>query len=393
MPTPEPASRAAATPAAASPDPPRKAPPSVPLKPSSPSTPSSSSAPPPPPTRQSTVAPPAVSSPSAPAPAPTSGTATAFDFLRNDALDAKDYFDTVKLPERQNDFGGTLGGYLRIPHLYDGRGKTFFFFSYEGLRLQSPQASTLYEVPSQTLRSSAPTALQPFLDAFPVSTSADLGNGLADYTSGYSAPSRLDTSSVRIDHTLNDRFRLFGRYSDVPSQSTARSSSDLAQVDATTRNVKTLVLGASNVLTNSIANELRFGLTGNDYKSARYLDNFGGATPLNVSSAPGLANGDWMTFFLFYGLYPYYLLEPQSNRQRQINVTDALTETHGRHNFKYGVDYRRLVTLRVPPPALGGRLLLRRGQHPQQRPRRPLRLHPEHQHEGPHPQPIRLRAG
>ena len=275
---------------------------------------------------------------------------TAFDFLRNDALDAKDYFDTVKLPERQNDFGGTLGGYLRIPHLYDGRGKTFFFFSYEGLRLQSPQASTLYEVPSQTLRSSAPTALQPFLDAFPVSTSADLGNGLADYTSGYSAPSRLDTSSIRIDHTLNDRFRLFGRYSDVPSQSTARSSSDLAQVDATTRNVKTLVLGASNVLTNSIANELRFGLTGNDYKSARYLDNFGGATPLNVSSAPGLANGDWMTFFLFYGLYPYYLLEPQSNRQRQINVTDALTETHGRHNFKYGVDYRRLVTSESLPP-------------------------------------------
>jgi len=275
---------------------------------------------------------------------------TAFDFLRNDALDAKNAFDTTKLPERQNDFGGTLSGFLDIPHIYNGRDKTFFFFSYEGLRLQSPVAATLYEVPSATLRATAPTALQPFLDAFPVSSSADLGNGLAYYTAGYSAPSRLDTSSIRIDHSFGERFKIFGRYSDVPSQSTSRATSDLAQVDATTRNVKTLVLGASNLITSSVANEFRFGLTGNDYKSNRYLDNFGGATPLSVSTAPGLGNGDWMTFFLFYGLYPYYLLEPQSNRQRQINVADSVTQTVGRHNFKYGVDYRRLVTSEKLPP-------------------------------------------
>ncbi len=74
----------------------------------------------------------------------------AFDYLRNDALDARDTFDTTKLPERQNDFGGTLGGYLRIPGLYNGRNRTFFVFSYEGLRLANPVASQLYEVPSNT---------------------------------------------------------------------------------------------------------------------------------------------------------------------------------------------------------------------------------------------------
>ncbi len=275
---------------------------------------------------------------------------TAFDYLRNDALDARNAFDTVKLPERQNDFGGTLGGYLRLPGLYNGRDRTFFFFSYEGLRLTNPVASTLYEVPSNELRASAPAALKPFLSAFPVSSGADLGNGLAYFNAGYSAPSRLDTSSIRIDHALSDRLRLFGRYSDVPSQSTSRQSTDLAQVNATTRNVKTVVLGLNSTLTNALANELRFGLTGNDYISDRHLDNFGGATPLNVSTAPGLSNGDWMTFFLFYGLYPYYLIEPQSNRQRQINVVDSFTQILGRHTLKYGVDFRRLVTSEVLPP-------------------------------------------
>lgn len=275
---------------------------------------------------------------------------TAFDYLRNDAMDAKNYFDTTKLPERQNDFGGTLGGPIRIPHLYNGTDRTFFFFSYETLRLTSPQAAQLNEVPSNWLRQNAPTVLQPFLNAFPVTSNPDLGNGLAYYTAGYSAPDTLDNRSIRIDHSFNDHVKLFGHYTDVPSASMSREASDLAQVNNNVRNVKMLTLGLDTAFTPSMANELRFGLTGNDYKSQRYLDNFGGATPLNVSDAPGLTNGDWMTFFLFYGFYPYYLIEPQSNRQRQINVVDNFTHLIGRHTFEYGIDYRRLLTSESLPP-------------------------------------------
>jgi hypothetical protein len=275
---------------------------------------------------------------------------TAFDFLRNTDLDAANKFDTVKLPERQNDFGGTLGGFLEIPHIYNGLDKTFFFFSYEGLRLQQPHAAQLYQVPSQNLRTIAPTALQPFLSAFPVSIASDNGDGLADLTVGYSAPSRLDTSSIRMDHTFNEKFSIFGRYSDSPSQSSARQPTDPAQINGTTRNVKTAVLGANYLISSKIADELRFGLTGNDYKSQRYLDSFGGATPFPISNVPGLDDGSWLTFFLFYGTYPYYLIEPQSNRQRQINVVDSLTHAIGRHSFKYGVDYRRLLTSEELPP-------------------------------------------
>jgi hypothetical protein len=74
-------------------------------------------------------------------------------------------------------------------------------------------------------------------------------------------------------------------------------------------------------------NEFRFNVTGNDYKSARYLDDFGDATPLNTANIPGLQSDSWLTFFLFYDLYPYYLLERRSNRERQINLVDTFTHT------------------------------------------------------------------
>jgi hypothetical protein len=93
---------------------------------------------------------------------------TAFDYLRNDALDASNWFNgytnTPPLPkakERQNDFGGTFGG----PIL---KKRTFFFFSYEGLRLRLPQ-TTLSFVPDASFtpggttdsRQNAIPALQP----------------------------------------------------------------------------------------------------------------------------------------------------------------------------------------------------------------------------------------
>jgi hypothetical protein len=282
---------------------------------------------------------------------------TGFDYLRNDMLDANNWFNgytntppVAKQALRQNDFGGTLGGFLDLPHVYNGKNKTFFFFSYEGLRLVDPAPSKLYEVPSSYLHNAAPDALKPFLAAFPVSTKADNGNGLSYLNMGYSAPSSIDTSSIRIDHSFGDRFKIFSRYSDSPSDSTTRQPTDLAQVNATVRNVKTLTLGATSVLAPSTVNELRFNVTGNDYKSDRYLDNFGGASILNRGSIAGLDSSSWLTFFLFYDLYPYYLLEPQSNRERQVNVVDTFTSSHGRHNIRYGVDYRRLVASEALPP-------------------------------------------
>jgi hypothetical protein len=82
----------------------------------------------------------------------------------------------------------------------------------------------LYKVSSNDLRQKAPDALKPFLASFPVSTQPDNGNGLSYYTAGYSEPSSIDTTSIRIDHSFSDKFKIFGRYSDSPSNVKQRTS-------------------------------------------------------------------------------------------------------------------------------------------------------------------------
>jgi Carboxypeptidase regulatory-like domain len=59
---------------------------------------------------------------------------SAFEFLRNQDLDAKGFFNSVKSVYKQNDFGVTAGGPVYLPKLYNGKNKTFFFASYEGFR-------------------------------------------------------------------------------------------------------------------------------------------------------------------------------------------------------------------------------------------------------------------
>ncbi|MGH9356544.1 MAG: hypothetical protein ACRD10_10485, partial [Terriglobia bacterium] len=65
-----------------------------------------------------------------------------FEFIRNEVFDARNYFATIVDPLHQNQFGGTIGGPILIPHVYNGRNKTFFFFSYQGSRSAVPENST-----------------------------------------------------------------------------------------------------------------------------------------------------------------------------------------------------------------------------------------------------------
>jgi hypothetical protein len=67
-----------------------------------------------------------------------------YNFLRNDALDEKGYFEATKGIYRQNNFGGALGGPVKIPRLFDGTNRTFFFVAYEGFtNRQASNAQTL----------------------------------------------------------------------------------------------------------------------------------------------------------------------------------------------------------------------------------------------------------
>ena len=71
----------------------------------------------------------------------------AYEFLRNQDLDARPFFAATRPIYKQNDFGATLGGPFWIPKLYNGKNRTFFFFSYEGFRNRVGASPVPYSVP------------------------------------------------------------------------------------------------------------------------------------------------------------------------------------------------------------------------------------------------------
>jgi hypothetical protein len=193
---------------------------------------------------------------------------TAFDYLRNDVLDANDWFaDTKGLPkprERQNDFGGTLSG----PILKD---RAFFFFSYEGLRLRLPQVA-LTTVPDVAARQSAIPAMQPFLNAFPLPNGPeDSANaGVAQFNASYSNPATLDAYSLRIDHRLNDKLSLFARYNYSPSELDQRGEgAPLSTITRSRITTQTATVGGTWFFSSATTNDLRFNYSRVNASSVR----------------------------------------------------------------------------------------------------------------------------
>jgi len=273
-----------------------------------------------------------------------------FHFFRNDALDANNFFSnataTAKPKQRQNNFGGTFGGPVVIPNVYNGKDRTFFFASYEGLRLRTPQPAILTDVPSVALRNSAPQSLRMFLNAFPMPNGPATIDGLASFTGVWSNPGTLDSTSVRIDHNITDTFKLFGRFSNSPSNNQTRRTSNMAQLTDQEGSNRAITIGATNVFSARVSNDARFNLTRNAQGQVHSLDNFGGAVPFAVGQIPGYSSADnhWIDFYMQWGLRPTFVLNSKRNAQQQFNFTDSLSVVAGSHRLKFGVDYRRLAT-------------------------------------------------
>lgn len=99
-----------------------------------------------------------------------------WEYLRNDAFDANDYFSNqngVPKPEyRENQFGGTVGGPIYLPKLYDGRNNSFFFFDYQGTRIIQPSNSTS-TVPTAAMAASGFKNLQDLITYNPARVRTD----------------------------------------------------------------------------------------------------------------------------------------------------------------------------------------------------------------------------
>lgn len=285
---------------------------------------------------------------------------TVYDYLRNTIFDANDYFNKFNSPVigrqalHQNDFGGTIGGPVFIPKLYTKRDRTFFFFNYEGLRLTQPIASGLAYVPTSAVRASAGnTPLGAALNAFPLtnapagSSNADLGDGLAVYTAGYTSPSSIDSESIRLDHSFSDTEKIFYRFSNTPSNNLAPY---LAGEEATQQNNRTNTLGLTSVISGSSTNEFRFNFTSNvGTQASKYVQQPGAVTTnlLEDLGYPGTLPAYYVGVSLIFTQTSSISSYKGTNSARGLNITDAFTLSKGRHSLKLGIDYRRLTSTNV----------------------------------------------
>ena len=273
---------------------------------------------------------------------------TAFNYLRNDALDANNWFNSSVTPalpkpkERQNDFGGTLGGPIR-------KDSTFFFFSYEGLRLRLPNTS-LTNVPDIAARQSAVPAIQPYLNAFPLPNgSDDPARGAAQLNASYSNPATLDAYSIRVDHKLGNRLALFGRYNYSPSAFEQRggAGSDALSVVVPSRiTTQTLTAGITWDIAANVTNDLRFNYSHVNAKSFNYLDDFEGAVLLTTLPFPtSFTSQNGLLEFCVFPLGVGACLNAGKNihnLQRQNNLVDSFSWHRRSHSWKFGADFRRL---------------------------------------------------
>ena len=274
-----------------------------------------------------------------------------YEYFRNNVLDANDWFANQagqpRAAERHNDFGGYFGG----PLIKD---RTFVFLSYEGARLREP-ATTVIQVPSEFARTTAPSAIAPFLEAYPQPQDQTITPGVytQPFTGNLSNPSTLNAGSIRIDHTVNARLTFFGRYNEAPSQ-TAKRNNSLSELDTTEVGTRTLTFGATMVLSPLMANSFRANYSMQEANGLTSLDSFGGATPPSLSLlGPALPNPSSVD--LEFGTFDtaFYSTGPEAkNRSTQLNFADDFTVSHGAHRFKFGADYRAIYLDLSPSPIL-----------------------------------------
>jgi hypothetical protein len=211
---------------------------------------------------------------------------TAFEFIRNSALDARNYFDQGAIPEFQrNQFGGSLGGPIRA-------NKLFLFGNYEGFR-QNWGLSAVTLVPDNEARRGylpdasgqeqyvgVDPAVAPLLALWPVQNGPELGSGIAESFSHPPQHIREDFATTRFDDNLSSKDLFFAVYTVDDSTANTPSQNPLSLINESLRE-QVASVQEQHVFSPSLLNTARFG-----YSRASYF--FTGYSPVAL---PGWVAG------------------------------------------------------------------------------------------------------
>lgn len=268
-----------------------------------------------------------------------------FHFFGNDAADANDWFANSlglrKPPRRLNNFGGTLGGPIEPD-------RSFFFGSYEGMRLRRPMTGVT-DVPSLASRAAAVSQIQPFLNAFPLPTGEARPDGFAEFAATFANAARHDAGSFRLDW-MRDNWNFSGKYNFADSEADQRGAGGFS-LNTTNRihsQSQTITGAFSRTLSSTKVVDVRVNYSRLRVTGSHVLDTFGGAVvPPDLDSPLGQS----FNFDLNARGANLMTGSDVSNLQRQFNTVGVFSIVSGNHEFRFGADYRRMS------PNLGFRAL------------------------------------
>lgn len=248
----------------------------------------------------------------------------AFEFFRNNALDARNYFAVpgTKTPLHLNQFGGNLGG--PIAH-----NKIFFFVNYEGVR-QTITNTAVYDVLNAANRAKFVHAMAPVVAAIPV---GNLGPDPADKTHNFDLYSanlrntlREDTGSARVDWNPTDKDKFYVRYNIGDSFTNTTYGPAVGQTAPTPAITQFLKISNTHTFSTTMVNEAGFGI------NSDHVESYGGGGPFPVIA--------FSCFFCNFGVAPgpapFASIRPQTSYQ----YIDTLTKIKGRQTFTIGADIR-----------------------------------------------------
>ena len=287
-------------------------------------------------------------------------TGSVFDYIRNEKFDANSFFNNRSGIRRgvlrQNDFGFTLGGPVFLPrpgegtpYLYDGRDKTFFFVSYEGLRLRQPVFRTA-NVPSQLAGTRAAqlglTEISRLLAGFPLPNAAPTTTDplIGRFEQSISNPVEVNSVGVRIDHNITSKFNVFGRYKHTSSSIDQATTAFPNQSNFFSTKTRLLTLGATYTASSNLAYDVRANYTDDAGNFLFQGQEIGGAILPDLSTlVPAFASeGNVSASVQFGNLINQTRGRSFGNGQRQLNLVGSVTFLTGNHQIKVGGDYRRL---------------------------------------------------
>jgi hypothetical protein len=297
-----------------------------------------------------------------------------FENLQNKVLTARNEFSATKPKLIMNDYGAYFGGPIIIPKLYNGTNRTFFFMSYEALRL--PRETVVVEsVPSVPLRSGdlsiyktaiyAPGTSTPYPNnqipqsqispisfnalkyGFPLPNAGAPSAIANNFAVNFPTPIKSDQGDMRLDQVINSKQTAYSRFTykhrDVITAPTGTQGSILLGGFSQPEIDYGLVVAHNYVISPTIVNEVRVGFNGNHYATTFAADPATYVKEIGVNIPPPYPLANAVPNFSIAGFQQTGGTNSSKGRNNTFQVLDNLTWTKGSHTMKFGGDYRRLT--------------------------------------------------